>query len=639
MASVFLSYDRDDVRTARPIVAALEKAGHSVWWDQHITSGAQYSKIIEEALSAANAVVVLWSAQSVDSPWVRDEAAAGRDNGKLVPVSLDGAEPPMGFRQYQTIKLGKWNGRGSPPALKTLVADIESVSARHPPEPVAAPSSGPPPSGSGPNWRVLLLSLAGIALLLVAVLLSGKLGSPAKAPPAVVVVAADSSASSQRMARGMLAALGSLQGAGSTQLRLLEPQSAGQANLKVAVDANSSTANVSISTTRDQAILWSSQFKLSGDGHDEEMLAAVTGRILGCAAEATADPNGPLQEEIRQLYLNSCVAADGLGWDVQPILAQLRKVVEAAPKFEPARARLLDLESIGLRYSAPFEPAEELRSTLRGDIAVTRKVFPDLAEIGVAEVAVRPDLPLLDAIAKLDKLALSHPDNISVFRARAEAMSAVGRVYDAAADADRAAQLDKLSPTLRAASIRALVYTGDLAKARSQLARAMQLWPDADAIKVVRDEIDLRYGDFEQALRRSGARMDAGILTYIKARREPTLANQDAFMTLAKTRELNAAQKLFVLQALPEFGRVEDLYALVARWPTDRTLLHSTDLLFAPWNANFRRDPRFIGLARRLGLVAYWQASGKWPNFCSEPDTPYSCEAEAAGSKRQAPSH
>jgi hypothetical protein len=49
MASVFLSYDRDDVGKAKPIAAALEKAGHSVWWDQHIKSGTQYSKVIEEA--------------------------------------------------------------------------------------------------------------------------------------------------------------------------------------------------------------------------------------------------------------------------------------------------------------------------------------------------------------------------------------------------------------------------------------------------------------------------------------------------------------------------------------------------------------------------------------------------------------
>ena len=636
MASVFLSYDRHDVRMARPIVAALERAGHSVWWDQRIKSGAQYSKIIEEALNAANAVVVLWSAQSVNSPWVRDEAAAGRDNGRLVPISIDGAEPPMGFRQYQTIKLGKWNGRGSPPGLKTLVADIEGVSAQHGPAPAAVPKGESHPSGPGLNWRVLLLSLAGIALLLVALFLSGKLGSPAKAPPAVAVVAADSSPSSQRMARGILAALGSLQGPGSSKLRLLELQSAGQASLKVAVDTSPSTANVSLSTTRDQAILWSSQFKLFDAGHDEEMVAVVVGRVLGCAAEAT-DPDSPLKEEIRQLYLNSCVAADRLGGDFRPILAQLRKVVEAAPKFESAWARLLNTESVALRHSGPWGDAEELRSNLRDDIAAARKLFPEMAEIGVAEVAVRPDLPFLNAIAKLDKLAQSAPDNVSVLRARSEAMAAVGRVYDAAADADRAAEIDRLSPILRAASIGALVYTGNLAKARSQLDRATQLWPEADAIKAVRDEIDLRYGDFEQALRRSGARMDAGILTYIKARREPASANQDAFINLAKTRELNAAQKLFVLQALPEFGRVDDLYALVAHWPTDRTLLRSTELLFAPWNANFRRDRRFIGFARRLGLVTYWQASGKWPDFCSEPDTSYSCKAEAADSKRQAP--
>jgi hypothetical protein len=32
MASVFLSYDRDDGKQARPIATAIEKAGHSVWW-------------------------------------------------------------------------------------------------------------------------------------------------------------------------------------------------------------------------------------------------------------------------------------------------------------------------------------------------------------------------------------------------------------------------------------------------------------------------------------------------------------------------------------------------------------------------------------------------------------------------------
>ena len=59
MAGVFLSYDRDDVDKARPLALALEKAGHSVWWDLHVRGGAQFSKVIEEALKAADVVVVL----------------------------------------------------------------------------------------------------------------------------------------------------------------------------------------------------------------------------------------------------------------------------------------------------------------------------------------------------------------------------------------------------------------------------------------------------------------------------------------------------------------------------------------------------------------------------------------------------
>src|SRR6185503_12452342 len=80
MASVFLSYDRDDGDRARQFARALEKAGHQVWWDLHVRGGAQFSKVIEEALKAADVVVVLWSKESIESPWVRDEAGAGRDS-------------------------------------------------------------------------------------------------------------------------------------------------------------------------------------------------------------------------------------------------------------------------------------------------------------------------------------------------------------------------------------------------------------------------------------------------------------------------------------------------------------------------------------------------------------------------------
>ena len=66
MSRVFLSYVRQDVARAEAVAKALEKSGHDVWWDRHIKGGAEFSREIEEALSRAEAVVVLWSANSVE---------------------------------------------------------------------------------------------------------------------------------------------------------------------------------------------------------------------------------------------------------------------------------------------------------------------------------------------------------------------------------------------------------------------------------------------------------------------------------------------------------------------------------------------------------------------------------------------
>ena len=125
MAGVFLSYGRDDANVARVIAASLEKAGHSVWWDENISGGKQYAKEIEHALIGADLVVVLWSPSSVESPWVRDEAGSGRDRARLVPLSIAGTPPPLGFRQFQSIDLGAWKGRGRVPRLREILDAID----------------------------------------------------------------------------------------------------------------------------------------------------------------------------------------------------------------------------------------------------------------------------------------------------------------------------------------------------------------------------------------------------------------------------------------------------------------------------------------------------------------------------------
>src|SRR5690348_16525536 len=124
VARIFLSYARDDVDAAKQLASCIGDAGHDVWWDRHLHAGSRFAAEIDKALKDAEAVVVMWSDTSIDSAWVQDEAAEGRDSGRLVPVSLNSAKPPLGFRQFQTIDLGAWDAKGSPLAMDELLEAI-----------------------------------------------------------------------------------------------------------------------------------------------------------------------------------------------------------------------------------------------------------------------------------------------------------------------------------------------------------------------------------------------------------------------------------------------------------------------------------------------------------------------------------
>ena len=110
MADVFLSYKREDAAIARRIVDALRDSGLSVWWDDGITPRQSWDTEIEEAISAASTVAVLWSPRSVTSDWVRTEAHYAKDRGKLVPAVIEQCTIPIAFTLTQTVNLSGWTG-------------------------------------------------------------------------------------------------------------------------------------------------------------------------------------------------------------------------------------------------------------------------------------------------------------------------------------------------------------------------------------------------------------------------------------------------------------------------------------------------------------------------------------------------
>lgn len=636
MASVFLSYDHEDAIRASPIASALEKAGHSVWWDRHIHGGAEYNSEIEGAVERADAVVVLWSERSVKSAWVRDEAAEGRDSGKLVPVLIDGVKPPMGFRQYQTVDLAAWKGGKQIPKLAELLHAIERVSGstglqQH-------PARGDVTTKVGRLRRLPLawIAAAAIAVGVAIVLFFTNPFRSGESAAIAAVVAADSSAASQDFARDLLAKLGRLQSAGGAPLQLT-----GESGRKGAdfifeiggVHGQQARANLVLLDGRTATLLWSKDFERpageSGDLRQE--LGYTAAQVLGCAREAHAGAR--LTLETLKLYLTGC-AMFGQTWGggVQPGVAIFRRIVDEAPRFEGAWGKLLLAQSDILLETD--EGRKQLAAEMAANIAAARKLNPDMAEAYDAEIALLPPQAYAKRMRLAERAVERNPDNPVALAARARVLESVGRPKEAIGDARLAMELDPLSPARRASYIYALAQAGQKQAALEQLNEAERLWPGARNIAGTRFSFNLRYGDPAEALRQ----IESGLTnvgwtearSYLEARSDPTPAKVAAALRDARRVYSREPYTIFHLaMAYGEFDREKELLDLLLKAPLADAIF-TADVMHRPMLAEFWHDPRSLLYAKRVGLLQYWQSSGKWPDFCFEPEFPYDCKKEAA---------
>lgn len=130
MSKIFISYARSTEAEARRIADALRALGYGVWRDDELPAHRAYSDVIEERLRAAEAVVVLWSAEAVKSQWVRAEAEMAREAGTLVQLSLDGSTPPLPFNQIQCADLRDWSGDETSPGWLKVTASVAELTAK-----------------------------------------------------------------------------------------------------------------------------------------------------------------------------------------------------------------------------------------------------------------------------------------------------------------------------------------------------------------------------------------------------------------------------------------------------------------------------------------------------------------------------
>jgi DNA-binding winged helix-turn-helix (wHTH) protein/TolB-like protein len=217
----------------------------------------------------------------------------------------------------------------------------------------------------------------------------------------------------------------------------------------------------------------------------------------------------------------------------------------------------------------------------------------------------------------------------------ASEMKDAGRLREALGLAKHSLARDQYAPGKIAAALRMFEAIGDQDEAERLFRQAQRWWPNRpdifwDRLYGMADRGDLgavaRFADeFGPANRVTGYGL-VGDLPAAVRKRDIVTARKMCPFTPSPRRD-------FCMIAFAELGDNDDAFAIAAQeYPDrlgrnaadeDRIFLDSpwvpdTDILTGPAAAPMRRDPRYLELARRLGLLAYWR-SGRLPDFCDPP--------------------
>ena len=152
---VFISYARSTANLAESLESALISEGYSVWRDTQLPAHRAYAQVIEERLNAAQAVLVVWSADAIKSEWVMSEADRARQQRKLVQVKAERLALPMPFDQIQCADFTDWKSAQGGQAWRQVIDSLKDLVGREAvsrtkAQPSAHPSSNPAIQGNLP---------------------------------------------------------------------------------------------------------------------------------------------------------------------------------------------------------------------------------------------------------------------------------------------------------------------------------------------------------------------------------------------------------------------------------------------------------------------------------------------------------
>lgn len=640
MATLFLSYSHEDAGLVAPIAAALEGEGHLVWWDRHISGGQEFADAIERALESAEVVIVCWTCNSVRSAWVRDEAGSGRDRGCLIPVSLDGCRPPLGFRQYQTIDLSRWNGQASSDALNPVKSAIFERMSGGPQTEFSRPVASAPPR---PRLRPMHLAMAAMA---ASVLIAGGaylypliFGAQGAIEPKVAIgqfaVASANlpQALPNMLGQEIVAAFGA-----ENAVTVVSPGDRNASKSPFVMDGtigrlgSNVRFTMNLKSQQSGVVLWSNSYEHeAADAVAARQAAVGASQVVRCGLWGTSSYKKRMPDEALALYFKWCNEHWSGSTSATAELDAARRVTVAVPDFSFGWSALA-LATVPLAAAQSAE-ASQLREEGREAARRSMELDKQNPEGYMALAGLLP-LERYSEREELLKKALSvRPTECGCERqAYGDFLASVGRMEEAVEEYERARDMRPLAPFSNLRFAQALYMVGRKDEADTVLSSTLELWPGATSLRLLKIKSALwthRYDEAIEQLQTPDLPMTstqklalADAFSALKTR-NPTLRAKSLsdFTGFASDARYNDKVVVGTLAALGDHDAALRAAANLVR---SRGLLDA-DVLFEPNLAAARADPDYADLVGKLGLLKYWRLAPKPPDICRDARRPRFC--------------
>ena len=662
---IFISYRRADQAWARLLHAQLQAEGVEAWYDAHVGAGQDWRSATAKALKASQIFVLLFSAAAAQSSDIAKELAAAVFEKKLIiPVRLEDIAPDGAF--LYELASRNWvnafeNTEAKLAELAKGLAHLVKTGARD--ESVLPFDRSAGDRLLTRKWlrQPVLIAAAAITVAAIAAALLWIVPKPGSAPvqptAARVAVLPFDTLSDGPQARHFADALTDeiVTELNSNRIQVVSREDAATlrgsdrdrkvAELGVALLFDGSVQDdgkiVKVRVHLDDPVrhvtLWSGAVDGTAAQSDQlqASIASTIAAVLACSNRALEPVHGLTDPDLLSRYLHACdVFVNGVysRQEIYELLASLREVAAKAPNFTPAHSDFAKF-ALYLSPNLPPDQAAAIREEAEREAHKAIALDPKSPDAYLALSWLLPQTDYAGREKLLRQGVAADPDWPHTNGFLGNLLAETGRLRDAAGYLQKAAAAN-LQIDWKPTNAKEQCGSGQFEPATGYLSDALKLKPkDLITWTSLRKCLKLarRWSDMRALVDDASSRP-----AYFTAE---AVARDDIYLGAAETgKPLEVAKARSLAIAVPDgssrlipdaieelsvLGLTDDAFAVAQRYTT------GGEFLFFPLTAPIRRDPRFMLLAARYGLVDYWRKSGHWPDFCADPGLPYNCRTEA----------